>query len=92
MIGFVGFFKKIIVVAAAADSGEGKAEKGRPLKFKLEFIVPGLICQEERTEKLPVDVILENVRSACQCREGNWWLMADPSHLSCLPSHRPHWS
>jgi hypothetical protein len=45
----------MIAVAAAVDRGEGKAEKGkqvmRPLEFKLEFTVSGLICQEERERK-----------------------------------------
>lgn len=58
------FFKKMIVVTAAMDSGEAKAEEKRqimrPLKeFKLEFTIPGLlICQEERMENLDVEVIL----------------------------------
>lgn len=31
------------------EEQKGRQDMMRPLRFKLEFIVPGLICQEERT-------------------------------------------
>lgn len=42
----------------------------RPLKFKLEFIVPGLICQEERTEKLLMGVTSEIGEQCLLMRRG----------------------